>query len=104
LVLNIMQLRHGDCLLVDTAAGVAQLDTFRGFLAGGFQDHLQNNPLMHDIFDHEPQQEASDRLSKTEKRLFRSKNSTASRARNRSIGVARSQAASNHHDLLGEAW
>ena len=98
------QLRHGDCLHVDTAAGVAQLDAFRGFLAGGFQDHLQNNPLLHDVFDHEPQEEASERLSKTEKRMFRSKNSSSSRARNKSLGNARSHAASQRHGLLGEAW
>ena len=44
-----VRLRHGDILVVDTPEGLAQLAALRHFLAEGFQMHLQNNPLLHQV-------------------------------------------------------
>jgi len=99
-----LKLRHGDTLHADSVCTVAQLNFFRRFLAGGFQDHLQHNPLLHEVFDFQPMHEPGERLSKTERRMFKSPNSAASRARQKHRGAERASAALNRHALLGDAW
>lgn len=58
-----------------------QLNAFRSFLNEGFQVHLQFNPVMHEVFSFRPQQEQAERLTATEKRLFRSPASAQSKER-----------------------
>uniref|UniRef100_A0A061RUE4 Interferon-related developmental regulator 1 n=1 Tax=Tetraselmis sp. GSL018 TaxID=582737 RepID=A0A061RUE4_9CHLO len=98
------KLRHGDFLYVNTVPGQVQLNAFRQVLAGGFQDHLQNNPLLHDVFEFEPRTERPERMTKKEQRMLRSPNSYAARERQRQRGAQRSSAAQDHQALLGEAW
>ena len=66
-----IKLRHGDCLIVDTLVGTVQLNAFRRFLAEGFQTHLQQNPLLHQIFNFEPREERTERLTPLEKKMYR---------------------------------
>lgn len=66
-----VKLRHGDTLIVDTLVGTVQLNALRRFLAEGFQIHLQQNPLMHQIFNFEPREQRAERLSPLEKKLYR---------------------------------
>ena len=66
-----VKLRHGDTLTVNTLSGTVQLNAIRRFLAEGFQTHLQQNPLLHQIFEFEPRGEKADRLTALEKRLYR---------------------------------
>ena len=65
---------------------------------------MQNNPLLHEVFDFQPLHEAGARLSKTERRMFKSQNSAASRARQKHRGAERASAAHDRHALLGESW
>ncbi len=51
--------------------GTVQLNALRRFLAEGFQIHLQQNPLLHQIFDFEPRQERAERLTPLEKKMYR---------------------------------
>ena len=67
-----IKLRHGDTLIVDTLVGTVQLNALRRFLAEGFQIHLQQNPLLHQIFNFEPREERAERLTPLEKKLYRS--------------------------------
>lgn len=71
-----IKLRHGDTLLVNTLVGTVQLNALRRFLAEGFQIHLQQNPLMHQIFNFEPREERAERLTPLEKKLYRCASST----------------------------
>jgi len=64
----------------------------------------QHNPLLHDVFEFQPQAEAGERMSKTERRLFKSPNSAAARGRQKNRGSERAAAAANRHSLLGESW
>ncbi|DBA83033.1 TPA: hypothetical protein ACH3X1_006807 [Trebouxia sp. C0004] len=66
-----IKLRHGDTLVINTLVGTVQLNAFRRFLAEGFQIHLQQNPLMHQIFDFEPREERAERLTPLEKKMYR---------------------------------
>lgn len=66
-----IKLRHGDTLIINTLVGSVQLNAFRRFLAEGFQTHLQHNPLLHQVFEFEPQQERAERLTPLEKKLYR---------------------------------
>uniref|UniRef100_A0A1D1ZUG1 Interferon-related developmental regulator N-terminal domain-containing protein n=1 Tax=Auxenochlorella protothecoides TaxID=3075 RepID=A0A1D1ZUG1_AUXPR len=76
-----IKLRHGDVLLVNSLTAVLRLNAFRRFLAEGFQAHMQDNPLLHEVFNFHPRQEAADRLTALEKRLYRSPASAESKAR-----------------------
>ena len=44
-----IKLRAGDTLVIDTVAGNVQLNFLRRFLNEGFQSHLQNNELLHQV-------------------------------------------------------
>lgn len=76
-----VKLRHGDVLIVDSFYGNVQLNALRSFLGEGFQVHLQENPLMHQVFNFLPRQEQGARLTSTEKRLYRSPASAESKER-----------------------
>lgn len=66
-----VKLRHGDTLVINTLVGTVQLNALRRFLAEGFQTHLQQNPLLHQIFDFEPREERAERLTPLEKKMYR---------------------------------
>ena len=66
-----IKLRHGDTLIVDTLVGTVQLNALRRFLSEGFQVHLQQNPLLHQIFNFEPREDRPERLTPLEKKLYR---------------------------------
>uniref|UniRef100_A0A7S3QK82 Interferon-related developmental regulator N-terminal domain-containing protein n=1 Tax=Dunaliella tertiolecta TaxID=3047 RepID=A0A7S3QK82_DUNTE len=76
-----IKLQHGDTLVVDTLRGNVSLSAFRKMLAGGFQVHLQHNPLLHEVFDFKPSQSRPERMSAQEKRYYRSPNSAAAKSR-----------------------
>ncbi|KAJ9504797.1 hypothetical protein QJQ45_021620, partial [Haematococcus lacustris] len=63
-------LQAGDVLVVDSLAGHTQLAFFRRVLAGGFQAHLQHNPVLHTLFGFTPATSQPARLSALEKRLL----------------------------------
>jgi hypothetical protein len=75
-----VKLRHGDVLVVSTLAGNIQLNAFRDFLGEGFQTHVLNNSLLHAVFNFRPRQEAPERMTAREKRMFRSPASADSKA------------------------
>ena len=66
-----IKLRHGDTLIIDTLVGTVQVNALRRFLAEGFQIHLQQNPLLHQILNFEPREERAERLTPLEKKLYR---------------------------------
>ncbi len=66
-----IKLRHGDTLVINTLVGTVQLNALRRFLAEGFQIHLQQNPLLHQIFAFEPREERAERLTPLEKKMYR---------------------------------
>ncbi|KAK9836965.1 hypothetical protein WJX81_003040 [Elliptochloris bilobata] len=76
-----VKLRHGDVLVVDTRAGRVQLDALRRLLGQGFQPHLLHNPLLHQVFNFEPRGQPSERLTRLEKRMFRSPAAEAVKSR-----------------------
>ncbi|GLC45151.1 hypothetical protein PLESTB_000430000 [Pleodorina starrii] len=76
-----IKLQHGDCLQVEGVAATHRLAFLRRFLAGGFQAHLQRNPLLHDVFGYRPRTERPERMSAVEKRLNRSCHSADAKAR-----------------------
>eukprot|EP00244_Chara_vulgaris_P010413 TRINITY_DN4791_c0_g1_i3.p1 TRINITY_DN4791_c0_g1~~TRINITY_DN4791_c0_g1_i3.p1 ORF type:complete len:459 (+),score=80.70 TRINITY_DN4791_c0_g1_i3:709-2085(+) len=76
-----LKLRHGDVLTINTWIQTIQLNALRRFLAEGFQRHLQDNELLHQIFDYSPRTELPMRRSTVEKRLYMSPNSIVSKAR-----------------------
>eukprot|EP01025_Chloroclados_australasicus_P019953 TRINITY_DN2096_c0_g2_i3.p1 TRINITY_DN2096_c0_g2~~TRINITY_DN2096_c0_g2_i3.p1 ORF type:complete len:427 (+),score=71.22 TRINITY_DN2096_c0_g2_i3:173-1453(+) len=61
-----LKLRHGDRLVVEGLEEKIQLNAFRRYLGSALQEHVQNNELLHNIFDFKPIQQ------KTEKRVFTS--------------------------------
>ncbi|PNH11803.1 hypothetical protein TSOC_001290 [Tetrabaena socialis] len=84
-----IRLQHGDCLTVQGVAATHRLAFLRRFLAGGFQAHLQHNPLMHDVLGFRPAAERPERMSAAEKRLVRGGQSVGARARAASRGWSR---------------
>lgn len=76
-----VKLRHGDVLMVDTLVGNVQLNAFRSFLGEGFQVHLLQNSLLHQVFNFRPTLEQPERLSALEKRMYRSPASAQSKER-----------------------
>lgn len=46
-----VRLKYGDVLTIDTWDKTIQLGFLRRYLATGFQQHLQYNPLLHDVFE-----------------------------------------------------
>eukprot|EP01023_Acetabularia_acetabulum_P009865 TRINITY_DN14484_c2_g1_i1.p1 TRINITY_DN14484_c2_g1~~TRINITY_DN14484_c2_g1_i1.p1 ORF type:complete len:432 (-),score=105.10 TRINITY_DN14484_c2_g1_i1:369-1664(-) len=49
-----LKLRYGDRMVVEGLEAKIQLNAIRKYLGGGFQQHLQNNQLLHNIFDYKP--------------------------------------------------
>ncbi|KAI8467634.1 MAG: interferon-related developmental regulator family protein [Monoraphidium minutum] len=76
-----IKLRHGDVITINSLNGSVSMGYMRRFLAGGFQAHLQSNPLLHAVFGYEPLSERPGRLTALEKRAFRSPSSAGSKQR-----------------------
>lgn len=95
-----IKLRHGDILVVDTLPSTVRLNAFRRFLAEGFQVHLQENTLLHEVFGFQPREERAERLSAHEKRMYRSPASAESKARSQDRRSARSTMASYKGSML----
>jgi len=73
----------GTVLVVNDLPGIVQLNFVRKVLAGGFQTHLHDNELLHQIFQYCPGNGAVPKLTKSEKRMFRSPQSDATKLRTR---------------------
>ncbi len=95
-----VKLRHGDVLIVDTLIGNVQLNAFRSFLGEGFQTHLLNNSLLHQIFSFRPSEEAPERLTALEKRAYRSPASAVSKERAQTRKNDRRASAANKNTFL----
>ncbi|CAI7829804.1 unnamed protein product, partial [Closterium sp. NIES-53] len=89
---TVIRLKHGDSLRVDTWTLTVQLNALRRFLADGFQRHLQENELLHQVFSYQPRMEKKEVFqTAVQKRMILSPNSEASR--NRSVARRRSRLA-----------
>lgn len=86
-----IKLQHGDLLIIDELSSLIHLNFIRTLLAEGFQVHIQSNSLLHQIFDYAPRIEREDRLSRQEKRMYKSPSSYSSKKRSVGRGAARSQ-------------
>jgi hypothetical protein len=95
-----VRLQHGDTLVVSTLEGNLQLNSLRKFLAGGFQQHLQHNALLHGVFGFSPLQERGQKLSALEKRAAKGQNSAAVKGRSRDRDWERSAKS----QARGGAW
>eukprot|EP00850_Spirogloea_muscicola_P004457 SM000019S05001 [mRNA] locus=s19:471588:481603:+ [translate_table: standard] len=79
-----VRLKNGDSLTLSTWREIIQLNALRRYLAEGFQKHLQENELLHQIFGFAPRaSKPAGFQSLAEKRMYRSPNSLASKARTR---------------------
>ncbi|KAK9823814.1 hypothetical protein WJX72_005686 [[Myrmecia] bisecta] len=96
-----IKLRHGDTLVVDTLAATVQLNALRRYLAEGFQIHLQENPLLHQIFGFEPREQRAERLTPLEKRMYRSPASVQSKSRTLRRNYDRAASAAYKGAMIG---
>lgn len=74
----------GDSLTTSTWLQLIQLNFLKHFLGGGFVKHMQENEFLHDVFGFTPKKKllsVEHRISGTEKRLYKSPNSVANKAR-----------------------
>lgn len=99
-----IKLRHGDTLVINTLAGTVQLNALRRFLAEGFQIHLQQNPLLHQIFDFEPREERAERLTPLEKKMYRSPASAESKNRTQQRNHDRAATKAYKGAMISEEW
>lgn len=101
-----MKLMHGDSLHISTWSQTVQFNALRRFLAEGFQRHMQDNELLHQIFGFEPRASKAEGFRNVaEKRMYQSPNSVFSKARTQMRNYSRSQAdAENlgHYSVHGE--
>ncbi|KAL0044066.1 hypothetical protein WJX82_006874 [Trebouxia sp. C0006] len=99
-----IKLRHGDTLVINTLVGTVQLNALRRFLAEGFQIHLQQNPLLHQIFDFEPREERPERLTPLEKKMYRSPASAESKSRTQQRNHDRAATKAYKGAMISEEW
>ncbi|XP_075097042.1 uncharacterized protein LOC107813216 isoform X1 [Nicotiana tabacum] len=75
----------GESLTTSTWRQLIQLNFLKHFLGGGFVKHMQENEFLHDVFGCTPKRKllsgVEHRVSGTEKRLYKSPNSVANKAR-----------------------
>lgn len=76
-----VQLVHGDALVVEGRLASVQLSFMRRLLAGGFQAHMQSNPLLHDVFGFAPRAARAEKLTAQEKRALLSASCASAKAR-----------------------
>lgn len=84
----------GDSLTTSTWTELIQLNFLKQFLAGGFVKHMQDNEFLHDVFGFIPKKKqfpGIDRLSGSEKRMYKSPNSVLNKARTQKLNKQRIQ-------------
>lgn len=82
----------GDSLTTTTWCQLIQLNFLKRFLRGGFIKHMQENEFLHDVFDFTPKKKlfsGGDRVSGTEKRMYKSPNSALNKARTQYLNKQR---------------
>ncbi|XP_077214728.1 interferon-related developmental regulator family protein / IFRD protein family [Tasmannia lanceolata] len=90
-------------LKISTWTQSIQLNFLKRVLGRGFQKHMQENELLHDVFGFTPKKKnpfgTEVRLNSNEKRIFRSPNSAVSKARTQSLNKQRmlAQGRNNGH-------
>ena len=74
---------RGEKVIFDSWTDVKRFEAFRASLGGGISTYLQSDTVLRQVFDLGPARVGSsaDRLSKLEKRMYRSPNSELSKAR-----------------------
>ncbi|KVH99469.1 Armadillo-like helical [Cynara cardunculus var. scolymus] len=82
----------GESLTTTTWCQLIQLNFLKRFLRGGFIKHMQENEFLHEVFDFAPKKKllsGADRVSGTEKRMYKSPNSALNKARTRYLNKQR---------------
>ena len=75
---------RGEKVIFDSWTDVKRFEAFRTSLGGGISTYLQSDTVLRQVFDLGPARRvgsSADRLSKLEKRMYRSPNSELSKAR-----------------------
>ncbi|CAA7393595.1 unnamed protein product [Spirodela intermedia] len=85
---SVKVLNNCNHLVVSTWIQMTQLNFLKRFLGRGFLKHIQDNELLHDVFDFTPRRK--DNLSIKEKRLFLSPNSVVNKERTQYLNKRRS--------------
>ncbi|KAJ4965387.1 hypothetical protein NE237_017236 [Protea cynaroides] len=97
----------GDTLNTTTWSHLIQLNFLKRFLGGGFPKHMQENELLHQVFEFIPKKQDSGSkqfLTSGEKRLFKSPNSIVNKARTQLLNKQRmlSQDRNAGHFAVGD--
>lgn len=82
----------GESLTTSTWSQLIQLNFLKRFLGGGFVKHMQENEFLHEVFDFTPKKKilsTADRVSGTDKRMYRSPNSIVNKARTQFLNKQR---------------
>ncbi|KAL7127566.1 hypothetical protein ABFS83_14G261300 [Erythranthe nasuta] len=83
----------GDYLYTDTWQDLIRLNFLKHFLGGGFDKHIQENQFLLDLFGFAPKKKllsgAERRMTSHEKRMYKSPNSAANKARTQSLNKQR---------------
>ncbi|KAI3491366.1 hypothetical protein L1887_44293 [Cichorium endivia] len=85
----------GESLTTTTWSQLIQLNFIKRFLGGGFVKHMQENEFLHEVFDFTPKKKlllSADRVSATDKRMYRSPNSIVNKARTQFLNKQRMMA------------
>ncbi|XP_068656059.1 uncharacterized protein [Aristolochia californica] len=87
-----IKMQHGDSLVVSTWTQLIQLNFLKHFLGSGFAKHMQENELLHDVFNFTPKKRqlaGHGHLVGSEKRMFKSPNSAVNKARTQLLNKQR---------------
>ncbi|XP_071710283.1 uncharacterized protein [Rutidosis leptorrhynchoides] len=82
----------GESLTTTTWSQLIQLNYIKRFLGGGFVKHMQENDFLHEVFNFTPKKNllaSADRVSGTDKRMYRSPNSILNKARTQFLNKQR---------------
>lgn len=82
----------GELFSTSTWSQLIQLNFLKRFLGGGFVKHMQANEFLHDVFGFTPKKKlpgAEQRVSGTEKRMYKSPNSVLNKARTQFLNKQR---------------
>ncbi|KAL8230965.1 hypothetical protein R6Q57_000743 [Mikania cordata] len=82
----------GESLTITTWAQLIQLNFIKKFLSGGFVKHMQENGFLHEVFNFTPKKKlmsSTDRVSGTDKRMYKSPNSILNKARTQFLNKQR---------------
>ncbi|XP_042009327.1 interferon-related developmental regulator 1-like isoform X2 [Salvia splendens] len=86
----------GDPLSTSSWTQYIQLNFLKHFLGGGFVKHMQENQFLHDVFNFIPKKKhlsgAEQRMSGSEKRMYKSPNSALNKARTQLLNKQRTLA------------